>query len=269
MEAHYEVSFQSYKNTTLHGIFVQPRTVRNAPVIITFHDYGFPLIEEKDHKLSGFARLYMELRGHNTLQETIRPHQAHRTPLTSPPRSGYNPDAPEDSYMYAVYLDSIRVLDFLRLQKGVDITRMGILGEGLGASLAVFAANHRNAYILGLALERPAFGWIHHWLEESSSPLAMEIRTQLQELAPRHRTKIKKNLEYFDPINFIEGIRAKSIVSVNMEDALSPPRSVFGLFNHMKSEKIMDLYMDLSQDPGGMKRRHKSYEHLIEVLKPV
>lgn len=40
----------------------------------------------------------------------------------------------------SVFLDAIRVVDYVRLQESIDPNRIGVIGRGFGASLAVFAA---------------------------------------------------------------------------------------------------------------------------------
>ncbi|MEQ9365836.1 MAG: acetylxylan esterase, partial [Leptospirales bacterium] len=197
-ESRSEVSFAGYDHTRIEGIFSVPRTRGKVPAIISFHDYHetAPNLDGSSRQ-EGLAHLSVYLRGHGpavTAPESpaaqgdgargtpggaqaglsVRGAQGPLTQLPSHFRK-HGLDPLEDSYVYSCYLDAIRCVDFLRLQKGIDASRIGLVGRGFGAALAVFTAALMKDNVAALVLDRPGFLWFGAWLEDSVSGLAREM----------------------------------------------------------------------------------------------
>lgn len=257
----YEVSFTGYGGISLNGQLNLPRRKKGLPAIIHFHDYlsrPEPYLGELTDR--GFAVLSMELRHHsmedlrNDSEETsgseLDPSLKRKHPLEP-----YRQDSPEHSFAYATYMDAVRAIDFLRLQKEVDHNRIGLVGRGFGAGPAVFAAIARPESVVAVSLDRPAMVLVDRWLELSSSPLSSDMNTILEHQAPKIKTRVKKALDYTDPFHFSERIRSPLQMIVDMEDQSSPALCAFSLFHRVQSEKEMHVYMEFSQDSDHKKKQ--------------
>ncbi len=288
-ESRSEVNFAAHDGTRIDGILSIPRTRGKVPAIISFHDY-----HERDPDLDrssrqeGLAHLSVYLRGHGPTVApdsgaTGQPDGAGRAAGSGPARNPgagrgealtalpshfrqHGLDPLEDSYVLACYLDAVRCVDFLRLQKGIDTGRIGLIGRGFGAAQAVFAAAMMKENVAALVLDRPGFLWFGAWLEDSVSDLAREMGSLLGNVSPRKKGRLKKNLAYLEPLNWSEQLSQPVLAAIGLEDEVNPPRAAFGFFNHLKTDKSMEIYPDENTDPDGREQFKKSLRFFAEHL---
>ena len=273
-ESRSEVSFASYGDMRLEGELSVPRTRGKVPAIISFHDYHgrAPEPDRSSSRQEGLAHLTIQLRGHGLSDPT-----AGGVPTAGATRPAETPALPshfrkhgleplEDSYVFACYLDAIRCVDFLQLQKGIDADRIGLIGHGFGAALAVFAAAMMKENVAALVLDRPGFLWFNAWQEDSTSDLAREVNSLLGNASPRVKGRLKKNMAYLEPLNWSESLTQPVLAAIGLEDEINPPRAAFGFFNHLRTDKSMEIYPTDSTDPDGREQARKSLRFLAEEL---
>ena len=257
-----EISFRSAGDVRVHGFLSVPRKRGTVPAVISFHDYGHEPQLHRDFSDSGVAHLAIRLRDH----AEVRPRPIAGQPDTGPGLvARYGLEKLEKSYPFLCFLDAIRSIDFMRLQKGIDPHRLGVLGHGLGAAMAVFVASQR-ADIKAIALERPGFVFLDGFLPEAGALYAEEIRQVLGGVSPARRTKIRKGMEYLDVLNWAEVLDAPVLVSAGLQDPINPPRSAFAFFNRLRVEKAMELFPEEGKDPDGANERKKAVAFLAGVL---
>ncbi|MCR9143279.1 MAG: acetylxylan esterase [bacterium] len=294
-ESRSEVSFAAHDKTRIEGILSVPRTRGKVPAIISFHDYHDPHPDlDRSSRQEGLAHLSVYLRNHGpdspgagdapgaTGNETggrTTTAAGSRVPAgvagtggaTGAPKlpslfRQHGLDPIEDSYVFSCYLDAVRCVDFLRLQKGIDASRIGLIGRGFGAAQAVFAAALMKDNVAALVLDRPGFLWFGAWLEDSISDLAGEMGSILGNVSPRKKGRLKKNLAYLEPLNWSESLEQPVLAAIGLEDEINPPRAAFGFFNHLKTDKSMEIYPDETTDPEGREQFKKSLRFLAEHL---
>lgn len=259
-----DVHYKSIGGYEIGAELMVPRKRGRMPAVITFHDYLDAPALDPDRLLgdSGIAHLRVRLRGHGTSQPGELP-PAHLRAL------GLDPV--EKSYLYLSFLDAVRAVDYVRLQESIDPHRIGVIGRGFGASLAVFAAGLYPDKVHAVALERPGLVYLAKYLAESTAALAFELREMTAPTAPgkpRSRAKIKKSLEYLDCLNLAGVLKQPFFVTTGLADEKNPPAPGFALFNHLQTDKTMDLCPDEEKDPQGLDQRRKSIEFMVSVLKP-
>ena len=261
MESRLEISFLGFGTHTIQAYLSIPRKRKKVPAIISFHDYGGTNKLNSQFTESGFAHLAVILRGH---KKTIPAASGAEMEIQATRHfDAYGLDTVEESYPFACILDAVRAVDLLRLEKEIDSSNIGIIGNGFGASLAVFAAVFKKENVKAIVLERPGFIWLPSWLRESGSHASMEINEYTRK--SRAKSKIKKNLEFLDPLNLTEQINIPVMTSVCMEDSVNPPLPAFGFFNRLKTEKIMELYPEESSDPEQIIQRKKSIDFIKQI----
>ena len=258
-----EISFRSAADARVHGFLSVPRKRGSVPAVISFHDYGQEPQVQRDFTDAGVAHLAVRLRDHAELR--VRPSTPDGVDLGPGLVTRHGLDRLEKSYPYLCFLDAIRSIDFMRLQKGIDPHRLAVLGHGFGAAMAVFAASQR-ADIKAIALERPGFVFLEGFLAEAGALYAEEIRQIFAALSPARRTKLRKSMDYLDVLNWAEVLDAPVLVSVGLMDPVNPPRSAFAFFNRLRVEKAMELFPEEGKDPDGVKERKKAVAFLASVL---
>lgn len=265
-ETRTEVNLQSFGGERLQGLLSLPRTRGRVPAVIYFHDYREEPSIIKELTEQGIGVLSLGMRGNGGLKS--EDHTGERIVHPDEPspfyRLGLN--RVEESFPFLCYLDAVRCVDFIRLQKGIDSGRIALLGKGFGAAMALFVASQRKDQI-GLALECPSFSWLDGFLQDSESVIASDVRRLMGEMPAGKRQKIKKNLDYLDVLNWAEIIRAPVMMAIYLDDRLNPPRSGFALFNHLKQEKEMELFPNISADPDGQLMRQKTVQFLLRLCK--
>ncbi|MBX7057828.1 MAG: acetylxylan esterase [Leptospirales bacterium] len=261
-ESQNEISFASAGGQRLHGFLAIPRRRGRVPVVISFHDYQQEIDSERSYTQHGVAHLSFWLRGHQQEATVASADQAPAPPALLQD-AGLEP--PENSYLFGCFLDAVRAIDFLKLNRSIDSQRIGVVGRGLGAAMAVFAAAAMPENVKALALERPALLWSDCWLSLARSPLCSEAR-RLLDRSQRARSRGKRALLLFDGLNWSAAIKQPTLVQTGLDDELNPPRPAFGFFNRLQTDKTMEIFTE--EPPEGPLRaeRLKSLQYLSARL---
>ncbi len=256
---HFDVGFKGANKSRTSGILLVPEKMERPRVIIFFHDYFRPnhfLDFELDPSVAYF---FLGLKGHDILSFE-EDGEERATP-------GYMTDNIldiESYYVREVYLDAYRSIDMLRLRTFLDCSSIGVMGKGFGAAMALFAAAY-SGRVKALFLDTPSFIYLPVGQNISKNDAAMEINGYIE----RHRAKsrqVKKNLTYFDALNFADAVTCPTTVTAGFKDAFSPPRCIFALFNHMLCDKTMEVYPDQGNEAGGEKQFRKTLEWMIDIV---
>ncbi|MDH5655307.1 MAG: acetylxylan esterase [Spirochaetia bacterium] len=261
LESRQEITYFGYGTHALQAYLSIPRKRSKVPAIISFHDYADTNSFNKIFTEAGFAHLAVIFRGHKKTAFPKDPQIEVQSPHLI---DAYGIETVEESYLYAVILDAVRSVDLLRLEKEIDSSNIGIIGNGFGAAAAIFAACLKKENIQALVLERPGFFWMPVWLKESISMDSKELSESLRK--SKSRTKTKKNLELLDAVNLLQEVKIPVMVSACMDDANHPPYPAFGFFNRLLTEKYMEIYPEENSDPDQQIQRKKSVEFIKAVI---
>jgi cephalosporin-C deacetylase len=254
----FDVSFKGYMKSTVNGELYYPNGLTKSKVIILIHDYNKNLTYNKNYLMSGHAYFFLRLRGHELLDDI--PPEETKTP-------GYIVDNILDKdnyYVKGILLDALRVIDVVRLNRRIDCSKIGIIGKGLGAALAIFTAAFSDR-VKAVVLDTPSFCHLPLYQNLSSSDATNEINSFIA----NHRNKknqIKKNLTYFDAINFADMVKCDILTIVGFKDTTSPPECVFALFNHLLTDKTIEVYPDDGNSAGGDEQFKKSLKWIVKTL---
>ncbi len=252
----HSVTFKGFNRATVQGELYVPRDAKKPRASIIIPDYnrdrqyvGYPL--ERD-----MAYFFLRLRGHDVIK--TEPGEQPRSP-------GYMIDniaEIESYYLRGIYLDAYRAIDTLRLNNNLDLSVVGLMGKGLGAAAAIFAASFSNR-VAAIVLDTPSFCYLSRSQNVSTGDASAEINEFLEQ----HRNKkkiVKKNLSYFDALNFSDRLEVPALVTVGFKDTISPPECVFALFNHLLCDKTIEVYPDSGNDAGDENQFKKSIKWLRE-----
>lgn len=254
----YDASYKGFTRGAVTGELLIPRKTRKPRVIIHVHDYNSPARYPQQVLDESASYLFLTLRGHHDL---IVPVETGDEEKKTPGYMIENILDRDTYYLKAVYLDVYRSIDMLRLMPDVRCDAVGIIGKGIGAAAGIFTAAHSDR-IAALVIDTPAFCRLPLSQNISDSEATREINEFIS--AGKNRKKqVKENLTYFDALNFADRIGCPVLATVGFRDTASPPECVFSLFNHILSEKTIEVYPDEGNRAGGGEQFRKSLEWLV------
>lgn len=267
----YEIQYRGHQDNIIKGFLNIPRKFKKVPVVISVHDYWqeFNNLEEINYILfsEGIAHLHIYLYDKELLERYQAQKQTNDQKDVFPfPPLFLDTYKQPFQYDYGVFLilDLLRAIDFIRLNKSIKHDKMGILGRGLGANLAVFASAFRPESIKVLALERMVPVWFEYYIKYSNSQLAKEY----QKIIQLKKSKKLSPYEFLnEPIYIADKISIPVLMSVGMEDPEHPSLPAFGFFNLLQCDKSIQIFTDEKQDPNQKKERESSLRFIIENLK--
>lgn len=254
----FDVSFKGFSKSKVTGELYYPTEQSKSKVVIIIHDYNKNFTYNKTHLMGGYAYFLLKLRGHELLAEK---------PLEESASPGYIVENILDKgnyYVKGLFLDALRVIDVLRLHKRFDCSRIGIIGKGIGAAMAIFTAAFSDR-VKALVLDTPSFCYLPLYQNLSSSDATNEINNFIANHRNR-KNQVKKNLTYFDAINFADMITCRILTIVGFKDTASPPECVFALFNHLLTDKTVEVYPDDGNAAGGDEQFKKSLQWMDIAL---
>lgn len=269
----FDVIYKSYGKSPVRGELYLPVNIIKPKVLILIPDYNtnqWPMIKSLDNHLAYFL---LKLRGYEAFKTEKEGQNEHRSKTA---RSGQKETEKSPGYMtenilniknyyvHNIYMDAYRSVDLLRLFNKLNCSQIGIIGKGLGASAAVFVASVSNR-VKAIALEAPSFCYLELSQNISESDSAREINAFLSGNKSK-KSIVKKNLTYFDSINHSDKISCSVLVSAGLKDTSSPPECVFALFNHMRTEKTIEVYPEDGNEAGGKDQFAKSISWSMQII---
>lgn len=258
----YEISYNGFLKTRIRGILYVPKKKEKQRAIIHVHDYNsYPGKGIVKHLNDGTAHLILVLRGHDIIEKRTEEDEKHSLGFIVE-----NIIDIDTYYARSVYLDIFRSIDFLRLLDFIDCSKIGIYGKGFGAAAAFFAAVYAGR-ICAIVMDSPHFCDLPLSQNISQSDTAREINDIIN-VQKGKKNQIKRNLTYFDIINFSHDLKIPALFVTGLKDLISPAECVLGLFNHIQSEKTIEIYPDDGNEAGGDAQMAKSLNWLTgEILK--
>ncbi|HOD14821.1 MAG TPA: acetylxylan esterase [Spirochaetota bacterium] len=249
---HYEVSYKGFTKSTITGELLVARGKQKPKVILHIHDYNSVVKYPQQALDESVAYFFITLRGHNDFIKPVETEEERTTP-------GYMIENILDRdtyYVKAVYLDVLRSIDMLRLVPEINCSAIGMYGKGLGAAAAAFCAAFSDR-VTAMVMDTPSFCHLPLSQNLSVSDAAIEINEFVAALKSRKK-QVKDNLTYFDALNFSDRIECPVLATVGFKDSIAPPECVFSLFNHILSEKTIEVFPEEGNTAGGNEQFKKS-----------
>ncbi len=234
----YKVSFDAFDRGRIQAwLLVPTSTSEKRPAIIRWHDYlGFRgrVGTHLTWALQGFVVLVPDIRGHGDSSDL--------THYSWGNNKGYFPQGiqdPHEYYLRGCIADGLRAVQLLNGREEVDSDRIGVIGDGLGGLVTVWAAAF-NSQINTIAPVAPyPCDWERHVLSASSTA-ASEVRTYLMRY-PEQEETVWKTLSYFDPINIADRVKCASLFPLGLQGNTAPPQDSVGIYNLVEGEKELKV----------------------------
>lgn len=228
----YLVEMRSHGNVTIRGWYTTPKKPGRYPAILGVPGYNGrpkPYVNRKN-----VATLALHPRGHGMSKDEVDPKGGELMYV------GFDPKRPE-KYIYAgMYMDCVRAVDFLASRPEIDASRIGVEGGSQGGGLS-FATAALDRRIMFCAAGIP---WLCDWVGYyDTSEWPSENYPKLIAKHPGLTVKdINRVLSYTDTMNLADRISCPVFMGVGLQDDVCPPRTSFGTYNHVRSEKSYRVY---------------------------
>jgi len=247
----YKVFYDGFGKARICGYYLTPGKGDGPfPVIMFLHGYGKnkgQINEYLKWVFLGFAVMAIDVRGQSGESVDNKGY---------PPPSviGYMTKgvfSKNDYYYRGVYMDCLRAIDFLSTQESIDIGRLCVAGESQGGGLSLATASLDSRVRLVIAM----IPYLCHFeraieIAETFENITYNEFKGLVNMCPEREREMYDTLSYFDNLNLCKDIEAKTFISVGLRDTCCPPSTVFAVYNHIQSEKGIDVYPFYDHDDG-------------------
>jgi cephalosporin-C deacetylase len=242
----YAVRFDGYKGGRIAGWYVRPTATGKFPGLCMYHGYSGRAPRPLDmipYAAQGICVLSMDCRGQNgQSQDASIANEGFATGwMTKGIRD------PKQYYFRYVYADAVRALELLARREEVDDRRLAVTGVSQGGALTLAVA---------ALSDRPI---------PQTGPY-QEITVFLKSFPHLYENAIR-TLSYCDNLNLAPRIRCRTIVSNGLWDDICPPSTIYAVYNHITSEKQMEIYPfhkhEVPYDHNELK-----FRTLMDVLRP-
>ncbi|MGP4106050.1 acetylxylan esterase [Virgibacillus sp. L01] len=245
-----DIVFTSWDGTPLNGMLVKPKSMAECPVIICFPGYtgscGLPVDYLKWVSV-GFAVYVFDVRGQGSSPDFGNYQNGSRIP-------GWmllGIHQPENYYFTNIYRDILMQLKWIRSQDSPIIpTKLGVMGSSQGGGLALSAAGLDGEMDFVMA-DWPFLAHFERALDVALSGPYMEIVNYFKWNDPQYSTfdQVIRTLGYIDSVHFCESITCQTLMAAGLEDAITPPSTVFAAYNHIQSaNKNIEVYPQFTHE---------------------
>ncbi|MNZ65580.1 Cephalosporin-C deacetylase [compost metagenome] len=239
----YRVFYQGFNHAKIEGILALPDQKDPLPGIVSYHGYNWVIDgdvhDTVNQALKGYAVLKMFCRGqHGESEDNVISSNGHVAGWMA--KGIQNKD---EYYYRAVYMDAVRAIDVLASMPEVDGDRIAVTGGSQGGAITLAAAALSDVPKLAVA--------DHPYLSNFERAIDTTPRGpygELNDYFRRHsaRPDLEKNakdtLSYFDIMNLAPRIRCYTWLTIGLIDEITPPSTVFAVYNHLSCSKDIQVY---------------------------
>lgn len=265
-----DITFESWDGTPLKGLLIKPKSVENCPVIMNHHGYtgscGLPIDFLKWTSL-GVAVYSFDVRGQGTSPDFAQYVNGSRTPGWM--LQGIHD--PANYYYTNVYKDLLMQVSWIRSDNApVAVTKLGLTGSSQGGGLALSLAALARDIDLVIA-DYPFISHFERALEVANLGPYMEIVNYFKLSDPQYHSYeiVMRTLGYIDSVHFCDAITCPTLMTIGLEDAVTPPSTVFAAYNHLATiDKRIEVYPQFTHENNPFHEENKLsfiMKHLVNA----
>ena len=251
----FDIRFRSIRKNEIEGKLYTPQS--SSKTVIIFHDYNETEYYNSFKLDPEFSYLFITLRNHQHIEKKAVIQNAQKKETVSPNFFAENIHDKTSYYAGYIYLDALRSVEFIRLFRALSSSDIFIIGRGAGAACAVFTAAY-SSRVKAISMDSPALCYLSFSQNHSKNELTSEINKGFA--GQKNKNEIKKNLTFFDCLNFADKINIPVQMSLGLKDVTNHPQSAFALFNRFLTDKTAEIYPDSGYESGGEKQWVKSLD---------
>ena len=149
--------------------------------------------------------------------------------------------SPETYYYRRLYVDAVRAVETAAGLSGVDADRIAVAGTSQGGALALAAAALAPESIRLCHADIPFLCDIERGMDIALDPPYTEL-VRFLAVHPELEATARRTLSYIDNAVLASRISAKTLVSVGLRDAITPPSTVFAAYNAIEAPKEIAVF---------------------------
>ena len=217
-----------FRGSGVHGQWARPEGGGRRPAVVIFQWASPPYPLQKQWVTDWAAKGWLAV--------NVQPHDV---PVDGPPElyAGLPAEIKnyqsigvgdrEKNYFLGMYLNDLRVVEYLSKCDDWDGKTLVMLGTSMGGQQAIAMAGLHPS-VTHLIVNEPAGC-------DMNGPKVS--RAAGYPNFPVNRPEVAKTAEYFDAVNFAMDVRATSLVAMGFIDNIVPPAGIWAAYNQIKGEK--------------------------------
>jgi cephalosporin-C deacetylase len=236
----YDISYFGFDDTPIRGRLVIPAFAKKEkyPCLIQYHGFGGSA--EKPAGLMhwamvGLAVLAVDCRG----QSGQTGNKAGYSGGVATNVCTYGILSKREYYYRALYMDSLKAIDFAQACPEIDGGRIILRGTSQGGALGMAVCSLDSRPALGL-FNVPSNSDLRRRVESRAGAYA-----SVNDYLRAHPDRIEaayETLSYFDTMNMADRIACPVYASVALSDPVCPAICYFASYNRIKSKKSIEIY---------------------------
>ncbi len=255
----FDLFWTGMNGARIHAKYLRPKSsTRNHPAIVQFHGYSGSSGDWNDklnYVAAGFSVAALDVRGQAGKSQDVGGTIGNT--LNGQIIRGLD-DAlerrPEKLLFRNTFLDCAQLARLVMSFDEVDATRVGAMGGSQGGALTLACAALEPT-IKKIAPVYPFLcDYQRVWEMDLASGAYEELRQYFRNFDPRHQreNEIWTALGYIDNQHLAPRIRAQTLMSVGLMDAICPPSTQFAAYNKISAPKDLLIYPDFGHEglPG-------------------
>lgn len=243
----FKISFAGPDGGRVYGWLARPLGPGPFPAMLVLPGAGFAARPRPlEHARHGYVALDIQIHGQDVDLEEY-PHLPGYGPVQGAQHA-------REHYYYRVHQRVLLAIEALLGQPKVDAERLVVVGGSQGGRLALVAAglDSRVAAVVSCIANSPNYPHLN-WVSRLNGRTCAEDdprdpafahtpRSDGQELVgapplPTHAAG--RHFAYFDPMNYAPDISCPVLMSAGLIDPVSPPYSIWGVFNRLQCRAKM------------------------------
>ncbi|MDN4525174.1 acetylxylan esterase [Fictibacillus fluitans] len=237
----YEVVYRGFRGAEIRGYYARPKKMGIYPGLVWYHGYNYSfdggIHETVNWALHGYAVFGMLARGQQGSEDNMVSSHGHS--------SGWLTKGvlDKETYYYrGVYMDAVRAVEVLSRFEEVDHKRIGVIGgsQGGGIALAAAALSPIPAVVVSI---HPFLSHFQRSIDVATQGPYLEINDFFRRnTRPELEEQTMETLSYFDVMNLAPMVTCTTLMSIGLIDDITPPSTVFAVYNHLQTEKELKVY---------------------------
>ena len=235
-----KVSFAGPDGGRVYGWLAKPAGSGKFPAMLVLPGAGFAARPRPlEHARHGYVALDIQVHGQDVDLPSYPRLPGYYGDFTYEPASAY--------YYYTIHLRCLQAVTYLASRPDVDASRIAVVGGSQGGRLSVVVAGldarvKAAVPCIAHAANQPHLRWVArcNGAADAGAPGPGErlVPSDGMEVAgapPATADAAGRCLAYYDPMNFAPDIRCPVLLNAGLVDPVSPPFSVWAIFNRIGS----------------------------------